>query len=80
MTIMENLVNAGYPKEDFFHHYSDLYIYATPLTKRVVDSWFKKENLNRNLFVSIFIDQITERPMYDIAFQYTPYWEDRMEI
>ena len=29
--LMKRLVDAGYPKEEFFHHYSDLYIFATPL-------------------------------------------------
>ena len=35
--LMKRLVDAGYPKEEFFHHYSDLYIFATPLTQRVVN-------------------------------------------
>lgn len=77
MTLMKKLVEAGYPQEDFFRHESDLYIYLTPLTKRVVDSWFKEQGLHRHLFVSTFTDQITGRAMYDIAFQYTPYWEER---
>lgn len=77
MTLMEKLVEAGYPQEGFFHHCSDLYIYLTPLTKRVVDAWFKERQMDRTLFVKTFTDQITGRPMYDIAFQYTPYWEKR---
>lgn len=77
MTLMEKLVEAGYPKEDFFHHYSDLYIYANSMTQRVINEWFKKQQLDRTLFVSMFTDQITGKPMYDVAFQYTPYWEER---
>lgn len=77
MTLMEKLVEAGYPKEDFFHHCSDLYIYANSMTQRVINEWFKEQQLDRTLFVSMFTDQITGKPMYDVAFQYTPYWEER---
>lgn len=44
----------------------------TPLTKQVIDEWFKEKGLTRSLFVSTFRDQVTGKPMYDIAFQYTP--------
>lgn len=70
MTLMEKLLEAGYPKEDFYHHCSDLYIFATPLTQRIINKWFKEQGLDRTLFVNIFKDQITGRPMYDVAFQY----------
>lgn len=69
-TLMDALRAAGYPEEDFFHHYSDLYVFATPLTARVIDEWFMANNLEKNLFVSTFKDQITGRPMFDITFQY----------
>ncbi len=78
-SLMDALKKAGYPQEQVFNHCSDLYIYLTPLTKRVVDKWFKENKLNKSLFVDTFRDQITGKPMYDIAFQYTPYWEKRME-
>lgn len=76
-TLMEMLEEAGYPREQMFNHCSDLYVFATPLTQRVVDKWFEEEGLNKSLFVTTFSDQITGRPMYDIAFQYTPYWEEK---
>lgn len=76
-TLMEALEEAGYLRDQMFNHCSDLYVFATPLTKRVVDKWFKDEGLNKSLFVKTFSDQITGRPMYDIAFQYTPYWEEK---
>ena len=41
-TLIERLIAAGYPREDIYHHRSDLYIYVTPLTKKVVDEWFKE--------------------------------------
>lgn len=75
-TLMEALLKAGYPPEQMFNYCSDLYIYRTPLTKRVVDKWFEENELNKSLFVTIFTDQITGRPMYDVAFQYNPYWKE----
>lgn len=74
MTLMESLIAAGYPKEDMYHHRSDLYVYATPLTRRVINEWFAEQGLNRHLFVSIFTDNVTGRKMYDCALQYTPFW------
>lgn len=70
MTLMEKLEAAGYPREEMYHHELDLYVFITPLTKRVIDEWLQEEGLTRNLFVSIFRDQITGKPMYDVAFQY----------
>ena len=75
MTLIESLLAAGYPQSEIYHHRSDLYVYATPLTQRVINKWFKENRLNRCLFVSIFTDNITGRKMYDCAFQYTPFWE-----
>lgn len=77
MGLMEALEKAGYPREQMFNHCSDLYVFITPITRRVVDKWFKDERLNKSLFVKTFSDQITGRPMFDIAFQYTPYWEEK---
>lgn len=77
ITLMEALEKAGYPREQMFNHNSDLYVFVTPVTKRVVDKWFKDEGLNKSLFVNTFHDQITGNGMYDIAFQYMPYWEGR---
>lgn len=70
MTLIEKLIEAGYPRDEMYHHYSDLYIFITPLTIRVVDEWFKEQGYNKDLFVSRFTDNVTGKPMYDIAFQY----------
>ena len=75
-TLMEALEKAGYPREEMFNHCSDLYVYATQVTKRVITRWFKENCYTMNFFVKIFKDQITGRPMYDCAFQYDPYWEE----
>ena len=75
-TLMERLLEAGYPPEDIEHHYSDLYVYVTPLTTKVITEWADENGYDSNLrdgvFVQKFKDQITGRMMYDIAFQYIP--------
>ena len=63
MTLMEKLEAAGYPREEMYHYESDLYVFLTPLTKRVIDEWFEENGLTRSLFVSTFRDQITGKPM-----------------
>lgn len=78
MTLMEMLTAEGYPKENFFHHYSDLYIFATPMTQRVVNRWCKENGYQRDLFVSTFHDQVTGKLMYDVAFQYDPFWAGKV--
>lgn len=80
ITLMEALEEAGYPREQMFNHYSDMYVFVTPLTKRVVNDWFKDGGMNMKVFVETFHDQITGRLMYDIAFQYTPYWEEKARL
>ena len=74
MTLMEALKEAGYPEAEMYHHGSDLYVYASDLTHRVINDWFKQQGLHKPLFVSTFKDNVTGRTMYDIAFQYTPAW------
>lgn len=38
---MEMLIEAGCPKEEMDHHCSDLYVYVTPLTTKVIEEWCK---------------------------------------
>lgn len=42
-TLMQELLAAGYPREQMFNHESDLYIYVTPLTTKVVEEFYKKK-------------------------------------
>ena len=58
-TLMETLIEAGYPKEEMDHHESDLYVYVTPLTTRVIDEWCKANGFNKNWHCPTFKDQIT---------------------
>lgn len=69
-TLMEMLIEAGYPKEGMDHYESDLYVYVTPLTTRVIDEWCKANGFNKNWHCPTFKDQITGKMMYDCAFQY----------
>lgn len=75
-SLMERLLEAGYPPKDIDHRYSDLYVYVTPLTTRIIKEWADENGYDNNLrdgvFVQTFKDQITGRKMYDIAFQYIP--------
>ena len=81
-SLMERLLEEGYPVEDVYHHGYDLYVYATPLTRRVVKAWMKENNYSYNLWgflIQTFKDQITGKPMYDIAFQYVPSLDKKEE-
>lgn len=75
-SLMERLLESGYPPEDIDHHYSDLYVYVTPLTTKIIKEWADENGYDNNLlggiYVQTFRDQITGRKMYDIAFQYIP--------
>lgn len=80
-TLMEMLIEAGYPKEDIHHHESDLYVYVTPLTRRVLDCWCRENGWSpmlvrdKSFLFDVFTDNITGRKMYDVAFQYIPFWD-----
>ena len=82
-SLMEILLEEGYPPEDIDHHCSDLYVYVTPLTTRVITEWANDNgydgNLRDGVFVQKFRDQITGRIMYDIAFQYIPSLDKKVE-
>lgn len=74
MTLMDRLLAAGYPRDQMFSHESDLYVFVTPLTKRVVEEWCSEKGFNRHRTAPVFKDNVTGKPMYDIAFAYDPYW------
>ena len=64
MTLMERLLAAGYPRAQMYHHESDLYVFATPLTMRVVEEWCKEKGFTRSWQCPMFGDQDTGRPMF----------------
>lgn len=69
-TLIEALNAAGISRSEMAHHCSDLYVFVTPITTAVINEWFEVQGLAKDLFVSVFKDQITGRWMYDVAFQY----------
>ena len=81
-SLMERLLEAGYPPEDIDHYYYDLYVYVTPLTTKIIKAWLKYNDyadaLN-GIMVQTFKDQSTGRMMYDIAFQYIPSLDKKRE-
>ena len=81
-SLMERLLEAGYPPEDIDHHSYDLYVYITPLTTGIIKAWMKDNNYTDNLngfLIQKFRDQITGRMIYDIAFQYIPSLDKKRE-
>ena len=42
-TLKEMLIEAGYPESEMYHpsYGSDLYVYVTPLTTKVIEEWCK---------------------------------------
>lgn len=68
--LMQLLLEAGYPAEEMDHHESDLYVYVTPLTTRVINAWCEAHGYSPDWHCPTFRDQITGRQMYDCAFQY----------
>lgn len=76
-TLMQRLLDDGYPAEEIYHHGSDLYVYITNKTAAVIRRWMKDNGFRLDSpLLSTFTDNITGRRMYDVAFQYTPYWEE----
>ena len=80
-SLMERLLEAGYPPEDIHHYYSDLYVYVTPLTTKIITEWLNDNGYDSNLrdgvFVKTFRNQITGRKMYDVLFEYIPFWNKK---
>ena len=74
-SLMQMLIDAGYPREEMYNHESDLYVYVTPLTMRIINEWCEENGFIRSWHCPIFKDQITGKPMYDCAFQYLPWWK-----
>lgn len=69
-TLKQRLIDAGYSESEMYHHCSDLYVFATTLTKKIIEEWCKELGLDMDWNCPMFKDAITGRPMYDCAFQY----------
>lgn len=75
LTLMQQLLAAGYPPEEVDHHESDLYVFVNPLTTQIIEAWCAAKNYARHLYCPIFRDQISGKLMYDCAFAFDPFWE-----
>lgn len=80
MTLMQRLLNAGYPREEMFNHESDLYVYVTPLTQKVINEFCEEYGYDKNWQCPIFINQIDGELMFDCAFCYDDYWNDNTKF
>lgn len=76
-SLYKALIEAGYPEEEMFHWKSDLYVFVTPLTTRIVEDWCKENSFDRTWHCPIFRDNVTGRAMYDCAFCYEPFFSER---
>lgn len=41
--LKQMLLDAGYPESEMYHHYSDLYVFVTPVTTKVINKWCSEE-------------------------------------
>lgn len=73
-SLMNRLLKNGAKPEEMDHHGSDLYVPVTPATTAVIDAWFRANGFQKDLFVNEFTDNVTGGKMYDVAFQYDPFW------
>ena len=78
-SLMQRLLDAGYPLEEMDHHESDLYVFVTPLTTKVIEQWCREHEYNRAWHCPTFYDQETGRLMFDCVFQYTDWWVEKAE-
>ena len=69
-SLLERLLEAGYPKENIYHYCSDLYVFVTPLTTQIIDKYCEENKINKSWHFPIFKDQITGKKMYECIFQY----------
>ena len=68
--LMQRLLEAGYPIGEMDHHESDLYVFVTPLTTKIIEQWCREHEYDRAWHCPTFYDQVTGKLMYDCAFQY----------
>ncbi len=74
--LMLRLLDAGYPLSEMDHHESDLYVYVTPLTRKIIEEWCKEHSFSRTWHCPTFRDAVTGKLMFDCVFQYLPDYPD----
>ena len=79
-SLMSRLLEAGFSLDDELdHHYSDLYVVVTPLSTTIIQKWADDNGWRADALVTVFNDNVTGRKMYDIPFQYDPFWTFEVE-
>lgn len=63
--LMRMLVEAGYSKNEMAHSGSDLYVFVTPISSKVIKEWCYIHDYRRDWHCPVFQDQITGCLMYD---------------
>ena len=63
---------AAMPADQIDHHESDLYVKVTDTSMKILH----QSGLIRGHGYTTFVDQITKTLWYDIAFCYSPFWEE----
>ena len=76
-SLMSRLLEAGYPREEMDSHESDLYVYVTPLTTKVINEWCRENGFERKWHCPIFFFFFTGKLMYDFLFCFDDYWRER---
>ena len=66
-TLLQRFIDA---KIEFDHHESDLYVFVTPKSTKIIEEWCKENKYNKNWHCPIFKSQTDGKKMYDCAFQY----------
>lgn len=77
MTLFQKLINAGL-ESDISHHDSDLYVVVSSKSTNVIYEWLLENNYHKEVFLSVFTDQITGKRTYDVPFQYDPWWATKI--
>lgn len=71
-SLLQQLVDSGYPKEKIYNSGFDLYVFKTPLTTKILFKWLKENNFKQDVgfAYNISIDHNTGKEMYEIPSQY----------
>lgn len=69
MTLFDRLKSAvPDPKTDIGTHCSDIYVLKTPETEKIIKAYYADMQISDAS--TVFIDNITHRPFFDIPFGY----------
>lgn len=71
-SLMARFIEAGLGKSDMFHHESDLYVYVTPVTEKIVTEYCKENGYDPKWMCPKFTSNIDGKRMYDCVFAYEP--------